>query len=451
MKIYKILIPFFFLGFFSNAFSQHLICGKVINQKGEALYPANIKLKNSKSGAITNNEGSFCLNSLLKAELIVSFMGYEAVNKKIIFLPQQKDTLILIVMNEKKIDLKEVEISASNIELITKEKRIWITDYEFWNDNIITLNLDENNRKLSLINHSDSLIWETELNGSIARSKRMYKDFMSNIYLLSDDSAFQVTNKNESIYFFPGVALADFNKLILPSMGKCGDKIIYRVYGPHNKSVYYYLINQEKKELLYSQRDVESEMYCDDIFKEAYKNGNPFSAKEEGNLDSYPIITDNGTSNNNRSDWKLGISQRTIDKRFDLDFYFKILALPLETHLFKIEDKIYIFDHFASKLLVYDCDGKLLHDINTFYPKRKDIVSKQLILAENKKDVYALFLNDGLYSIQQIDLISGKLKGSEFKINQPFVEKMNVYNNQIYFIYKPNKEDARKRLYRMKK
>lgn len=92
-----------------------------------------------------------------------------------------------------------------------------------------------------------------------------------------------------------------------------------------------------------------------------------------------------------------------------------------------------------------------MHDINTFYPKRKDIVSKQLILADNKKDVYALSLNDGLYSIQQIDLISSKLKGSEIKINQPFLEKISVYNNQIYFIYKQNKEDARKRLYRMRK
>lgn len=448
MKICKVFILFALLGFFSNAFSQHLICGKVINQKGEALYPANIKLMNSKSGAITNNEGSFCLNSSLKAELIVSFMGYETVSKKIIFLPQQKDTLILIVLNERKIDLKEVEILASNIELITKEKRIWISDYEFWNDNIITLNLDENNRKLSLINHNDSLIWETELNGNIARSKRMYKDFMSNIYLLSDDSAFQVTNKDENIYFFPGVALADFNKLILPSMGKCGDEIIYRVYGPHNKSVYYYLINKDKKELLYSQRDAESEVFCQDVLKDVRER--PNSAKYAGEIYNYPVLLSKEPSNDNRNDWKLNIHTKTLDFYLP-DFYHKIMALPLETHLFKIDDRIYIFDHFASKILVYDCDGKLLHDINTFYPKRQDIVSKQLILAENKKDVYALFLNDGLYSIQQIDLISGKLKGSEIKINQPFVEKINVYNNQIYFIYKPNKEDARKRLYRMKK
>lgn len=449
MKICKMLFLFVSLGFFSNAFSQHLICGKVINQKGEALYPANIKLKNSKLGAITDNDGNFCLNSPLKAELIVSFMGYETANKKIVFLSQQKDTLILIVLNEKKIDLKEVEISASNIELITKENRIWISDYEFWNDNIITLNIDENNRKLSLINHNDSLIWETELNGSIARSKRIYKDFMSNIYLLSDDSAFQVTNKDESIYFFHGVAIADINKLILPSMGKCGDEIIYRVYGPHNKSVYYYLIDRDEKELLYSQRDAESELFCQDVFKDITENTN--SAKYAGDVYDYPVLMSSEPSNDSHNDWKLNIKKRTTTSRHNKEIYDKIMTQAIETHLFKIEDKIYIFDHFASKILVYDCDGKLLHDINTFYPKRKDIVSKQLILADNKKDVYALFLNDGLYSIQQIDLISGKLKGSEIKINLSFVEIINVYNNHIYFIYKQNKEDARKRLYRMRK
>jgi len=448
MKIYKILITAICIFCINISYSQHLLCGKVINQKGEVLYPTNVRLKNSKTGAITNNDGVFCLNAPQKAELIISFMGYETATKKIIFLPQQKDTLILIVLNEKKIDLKEVEISASNIEVITKDKRIWITDYEFWNDHIFTLNLNENNRKLSLITDSDSLIWETELKRGISKSKRMYKDFMSNIYLLSDDSAFQVTNKDESICFFPGVALADFNKLILPSMGKCGDEIIYKVYGPHNKSVYYYLISSGKKELLYSQRDAESEIFCQDAFSDIKENLN--SAKYAGEVDSYPIIIDNETRND-RSDWKLNIKSRTTTSRHNKEIYEKIMAQPIETHLFKIDDKIYIFDHFASKLFVYDCNGKLLHDINTFYPKRRDIVSKQLILANNKKDVYALFLNDGLYSLQQIDLISGKLKGSEIKINQLFVEKINIYNNQIYFIYKPNKEDARKRLYRMKK
>jgi hypothetical protein len=84
-----------------------------------------------------------------------------------------------------------------------------------------------------------------------------------------------------------------------------------------------------------------------------------------------------------------------------------------------------------------------------YYPKRKDIVAKQLILSKNKKDVYAMFNNDGIYSIQQIDLETGRLKGSEIKINFTFVERIEIQDNYIYFLYRKNKEDARKLLYKI--
>jgi len=422
MKIKKYIFVSFLSVFFSfSLFSQQTLCGKVVNQKGEALYPANIKDKNSTAGTSTENDGSFCINIKARGEIRISFIGYETLTIKI--NPSDTSSIIFktIVLNAKSFSLPELEVNASQLITVTKEKNIWVRDYEFMGSNILTLSVKENERKLSLITLDDSLIWETNVSGGMFRCTKFYKDFLSNTYLLSDDSAFQITNKDNDIYFFPGVAIADFKKMIVPSLAMCDHQIVYRVYGPHNKSVYYFLVQDGKEKLLFSTKDAVSEMYCNDIYNSVQTD--PFAVKYEGNMRMSP--------------------------GFFIDFYEKIMAQPIEIHLIKIEDHIYIFDHFGAKMQVYDCDADLLSTKILDYPKRKDIVAKQILPAKNHKDVFAVFNNDGLYSIRQIDLETGKLKGSETKINYPFVEKMNVVHNQVYFLYKKNKDDAKKILYKM--
>ncbi|MFZ4400275.1 MAG: carboxypeptidase-like regulatory domain-containing protein [Bacteroidales bacterium] len=425
MKIKK----YFFVSFLSillslPLYSQHTVCGKVINQKGEPLYPANIKLKNSTIGTSSENDGSFCIHIPAKSEIKISFVGYESTTIKMNILDTVKTIFKTIILTAKSVSLPEFEVNSTQLITVTKEKNIFVRDYEFMGNNILTLIIKENERKLSFITLDDSLIWETNLTNGMFRCTKFYKDFLSNTYLLSDDSAFQITNKDNEIYFFPGVAIADFNKTIIPSLAMCDQKIVYRVYGSYYKSVYYFLIKEGKKRLLFSTKDVESEIYCNDIFNEILSNPTPPFAKYEGNM-------------------------RMVTDYFNYDYFKKILVQPIETHLFNIDDSIYVFDHFKSKMYVYNYDAKLLNEIMLYYPKRQDFVAKQLILANNKKDVYAVFNNDGLYTIQQIDLKTGKLKGNEIKINYPFVEKIRIHGNQIYFLYKQNNDDGKKLLYKL--
>jgi hypothetical protein len=425
MKIkIRILVQLIIIFSSISLYSQHTLCGKVMNQKGEALYPASIQLKDSKSAVSTENDGSFCIQIKNSGILKVSFVGYETTLIQLNIKDSTKMIFRTIVLKEKTLELPEFEVSAKLLKIVTREKDIWVRDYEFMGNNILTLSIKENERKLSLITPDDSLIWELKVKDGMYRCTKFYKDFLSNTYLLSDDSAFQITNKDKEIYIFPGIAIADFNKTILSSLALCNQQIVYRVYGPHNKSVYYYLINNGKRKLVFSNRDVDSESYSDMFFKDKVLKKTKSFPSYDGNM-------------------------RIGTNLFDEDFYRKILIHPIEIHLFKIEDYIYIFDHFESKMSVYNCDAKLLSEVPVYYPKRKDIVAKQLILANNKMNVYAVFNKDGIYSLQQIDLNTGLLKGNEVRINFPFVERIEIQDNYIYFLYRKNKEDARKLLYKI--
>src|ERR1700748_1867184 len=54
------------------------VTGKVLDEKGQPLPGANIKVKNTTTGTVTNAEGVFKLNTASDATLTVSYIGYVA-------------------------------------------------------------------------------------------------------------------------------------------------------------------------------------------------------------------------------------------------------------------------------------------------------------------------------------------------------------------------------------
>ena len=62
--------------------------------------------------------------------------------------------------------------------------------------------------------------------------------------------------------------------------------------------------------------------------------------------------------------------------------------------------------------------------------------------------MYTLFQNlNGTRDLEEINLLTG---ATQYKITipYPFVEKVNIYNGWIYFIYKGWGESVRKKLFR---
>lgn len=61
----------------NRTFDRIIIKGRVINDKGEALAGASIKLKNTEKGSVSNSSGNFSLSVNKGDTVIVSFLGYE--------------------------------------------------------------------------------------------------------------------------------------------------------------------------------------------------------------------------------------------------------------------------------------------------------------------------------------------------------------------------------------
>ena len=72
------------------------VSGQVVDQDGEALIGATVKIKGAQTGVITDFDGNFSIDAPAKATLVVSYVGYKdreiAVRGRAILEPIQMES-----------------------------------------------------------------------------------------------------------------------------------------------------------------------------------------------------------------------------------------------------------------------------------------------------------------------------------------------------------------------
>lgn len=109
----KNILTFLFLGVFTmQLIAQNSITVKVISDEKEALIGTSVLIKNTTLGSETNFDGFATINNIPngKQTLVVSFVGFETVEKKITF-PTTK-TQIIVELHEDEESLEEVVIQS---------------------------------------------------------------------------------------------------------------------------------------------------------------------------------------------------------------------------------------------------------------------------------------------------------------------------------------------------
>ena len=146
-------------------------------------------------------------------------------------------------------------------------------------------------------------------------------------------------------------------------------------------------------------------------------------------------------------------SIRRIQGRWEADF-----IEPVYAPIYAIDDRFYLFAFVDHETLVFDADGNLLNRYPlTFHEYRNwkgkmvpDRRWKQNILVDAaRKEFYTIFVNDGLGTLNHIDLKTGTVKPVMDLSGYPFAEMVRVHNGTLYFLY-PKGQNHRKALYQVR-
>jgi len=146
-------------------------------------------------------------------------------------------------------------------------------------------------------------------------------------------------------------------------------------------------------------------------------------------------------------------SIRRIRGRYEADF-----IEPIYAPIYAIDNKFYLFAFIDHETLVFDSDGNLLERYPlTFHEYRKwngkmepDRRWKQNVLADvARKEFYTIFVNDGLGTLNRINLKTGTVTPVMDLSGYPFAQSVRIYDGTLYFLY-PKGQNHHKALYQVR-
>jgi hypothetical protein len=439
----RLHIAFLFTaGFFLMAvpaWSQTWILRGQIQETGshEPIQFANISVKGTPQGAVSNETGSYRLElEGDEAILEVSRMGYR--RKTILVkrnLPVQSQDILLEVSD---VQIDEVVIS-DGLQRVFEDPTLHLYDYEFYDDRLLVIVYDRKMKRsrLALVNDQDSIISITD---GEEKPGKFFKDCLGNVHVLGKKYACQLwvmDNKSDGsrIGWFRD-SLETFYRIVKPCLGSLDEYRYYKFGQGNDQLMHYVAYNAETKE-----------------------QGSFVQIKDKNKIHQMldPLGQYAGFASTEAQ--LLSISPEIWDKinKLDHNYQFERLAFfyPISAPLHVINEEICLFDHTNGLIHRLAKDGSALPDqevANTEIPisyHQEPHWQRVVYRDPIRGEAYAAYLKHGMLTLKEIDLETGELKGS-YELPRQFPSRVQVRDGVVYFLYKELDYDTTNRLYRLR-
>jgi hypothetical protein len=345
--------------------------------------------------------------------------------------------------------LTGVVITSEKIDTVYYDRHYSVMDYELLNEGIIlliyryTLNRSEilyqdyNGNKISSINMLPG------------KPLRLFKDCLGNVHIFTRNKSLEIQFTESGLKLYPANSLDRFMEVMQYCQLFQNGRLYY-----HEKG-YMALVN-----IYYSIDTLDHEKRPFYIVKDQEKLD--FIAQNPENLKLFnsnflPSMNDlRGLP----SDADILNHIRNMDEvlRFNQMAYFPAIYAPL----FKRGDSLVIFNHANNSIDFFDRNDSLIHELPISYhltdedskiintltgPFRNNKWQKEAFVDQKTGRLYTSFMNNsGTKIIREINQSSGDLTRS-IKIPFPYVDKIQIFNGYIYYMYKGWGENQKMKLY----
>lgn len=395
---------YFFLIFclFSvNGFSQNKInsiTGYVYDSESKQnLVNVNIYTAGKPGGAVTNKDGYFKFElTILPAYIYFSHIGYKT--KQILIEKFSKKDLRIYLDPDIR-EIEEVVVSGEKIVRLFKKEDLYILDYEIQGNYLIFLaNVKKNprNSRLYLASLSGDTISSRKIQNpgnsyqdiiGITHNIHLFKDCFGEVHICTKDKVWQIFIKEEKLWLIYPSTFPEFYGYLLPMKTFIGEKYYYQIANTTMVNTYY-----DKK----------------------------------------------GNSNRVKISTVTGPPSRSSMLRPRLQ----------KTPFFNLNDNIVLFNFHDNQIEFFSKEDKLVKVTPISFHKKnyqylvfftseeiKHDFKSDVIMDEVLNIFYAVFEKAGVYYLNKINLETGNID-SVIKIPEhPFIDKIMVRNNVVYFLY----------------
>jgi hypothetical protein len=415
------LLPFFLMAF---VHAQLVRIGGTIRERetGETIATAQIRVKGSTTGVLSDSSGRFSLQISPETAMIeVSHIGYK------------KQNFVLPLKSRNNLDIRLETINAMDPVVISAgpqavlaDKTIHLYDYDFYDDQLVAIVYDREKKcsKLALIDDNDSII-DTDLGPE--DPGKLFKDCLGNVHAITHHWACQLyIADNELGYFQDSLAL--FERSVKGCLGNIDANFYFSYLRFKNAMLDYFIYNKDEGKWT-NMIQIKDKIKIHDIMDPM---GVPFASlrTEAEVLASIP------------SNWADLTPENHHDQFERLAFNY-----PLDAPLRIINGKVVVFDHLNGLIRSFEKDGTPIKEVAMSYhkePKRE----RAIFVDEVRNEAYTVFERHGYFTLRRINLETGDLE-TPIDIPRQFPQKVIIRDRVLYFMYKEFVYDPVNRLFRM--
>jgi carboxypeptidase-like protein len=435
-RIISLLFIFLLINSIFAQDTLYKVSGKVIDEKTKLpISNVAVQIHGTLYGTATDSTGHFKF-SIKDKDVILKFsiIGYE---DKFIRVNYKAYNGFTITLPQKTNLLKEVVINGSPIEIVVKSEDSNVLDYEFYDDNIllITYRNDLTKSKLYMLSSTFDTLSRLKIP---EEPTGLFKDCLGNNHVVCENSIYQIyLDSTFNLSLLPPKNIQTFAALLYSCVAedslnlyiikKSGSEQVvkgkFHDYDSHNHTIDYFYFNKSTK-----QRN--SLVNIVDERTKELRDAEPLLEQQKKAAGMY---THGG-----------GEAQ---DRYFLETIAIKEVFAPL----YKLNNKIYVFDYINSNILNYSSNGELLSKVGIEFHKAKPMRSwkREMCVDEKTGKAFAIFELNGVTTVKEINLVNGQINQS-YQIPFSFVKKIKAHNNYIYFLYKGSQYSDTRYLSRLK-
>lgn len=382
----------------------------------------------------TNSTGDviFKLESKKEVKLYCSNPQLDPVNRRISAGEMRGDTTYITIEMQfiRSLDLDGIVIAAPGVPTVVyKSTRLHVEDFEITkNGDIILLTYPKRLKKGSELLLYDGLKVKHSFQvPDIA--EELVHDFRGNVHVLCENNVFGIHPNGQRIEI-SNLPKDYFLKYVAPIIDTNKSKMYFSNFNPDYPAFDYFSFDQLDS------------VYCkllsieDELMMELYRS-------------EYKWVDVRTKLWAKTKEMETGIDAEIWvgANYFTQSIYYKELYAPL----FHRNDSLFVFDYYKDKLHILDATGKSLDSIPIYhhYRKKQTGWKSQLIQDQVTGEIYALFDRHGYTYLGRIDVKDGEIK-QQVRLEYRYVTKVQVYNNEVYYVYRPFESTQKKYLYKEK-
>jgi hypothetical protein len=407
----KICLSILLMLFSIFGYSQNTIIKAYVYdiETGKPVSNANITIKGTGDGTVTNKQGFFRLETNYTSTTItITHVQYND-------LTINTDTL----NNPAEIFIKPSvnllpEATVYPVKKVSSGMMMDVTDYCFKNGNLILTGYCYKYKKkknpwiVMLSPKGDTVFADV-----IGQDGRLFKDCMNNLHYITSEYAYQLVFENDSIYFSFPTSTKEFTETMLPCILESNNKLLFGTYAFNDQMLLYFTVDKQTEEIKNIKTITNDAKLAMLVFQNHF-----FAMGAEAPSEA--------------------------DLRFEREMMYDSIFAPF----IRTKDNLALINYVDSKIEWLDTCYNFLGDVDIDFHNNK-FCQNELITDPVTGSVYAVYERNGKTMVQKISLQSGKtgdfIKIPDFK----WIDNIKAYNGDLYFLYYKKLSNELRSLYKM--